>query len=415
MHLRILPGTSVYRGHRPADTAMTPHAAAFCSPFMSSHKLIGMGTTGGVRSSRTLPSVSLQQSPALFMVMNEPMTRSSGRGFVWSLGSMLTFSCWGKVLSRPLLKPAPIEPPSPSVKKGGRWGNSGNPAASWSTSLSRLYVADTYNHRIQVFAQDGRFSRTFGTEGSQRGALLRPKGMAWGPNDLLYVADTGNHRIQAFDQPGKVRLTLGSFGTQPSQFNAPEGIAVDTEQRLYIADTQNHRVQKLAPDGRFLLSWGGSGSGKGEFLGPSDMALDREGRVSSLIPRIIAYKSFTAMASISGRSVKPGAAPPSSTVPGASPPTTRGTSMSPIPAMAECRSFDRAGRYLTQVGHLGKGSGEFYSPAALWIDPQQTLYVADTINHRVQILSLFPRAGPARARMASVQSSAARYGLARVG
>ena len=52
--------------------------------------------------------------------------------------------------------------------------------------------------------------------------------------------------------------------------------------------------------------------------------------------------------------------------------------------------FDRAGRYLAQVGHIGKGSGEFYSPAALWIDPQQTLYVADTVNHRVQILTYFP-------------------------
>ncbi len=254
----------------------------------------------------------------------------------------------------------------------------------------RIYIADTYNHRIQIFTRDGRSFQAFGTEGSQRGALLRPKGIAWGPNDLLYVADTGNHRVQAFDQSGDVVIMVGSFGTQPGQFNAPEGIAVDTEQQLYIADTQNHRVQKLAPDGSFLLSWGRSGSGRGEFLGPSDVAVDREGRVLVADTQNHRVQVFAGDGQYLWEIGKAGRGPAEFDSPRGIAADDQGSIYVADTGNGRVQIFDRAGRYVAQVGHLGKGPGEFYSPAALWIDPQQTLYVADTVNHRVQILTYVP-------------------------
>jgi len=84
------------------------------------------------------------------------------------------------------------------------------------------------------------------------------------------------------------------------------------------------------------------------------------------------------MASISGKSGKPGAAREFDSPRGIAT-DDQGTSMSPIPAMdgADLRSRRR---YIAHVGHLGKGPGEFYSPAALWIDPADAL-CRDTINH----------------------------------
>jgi tetratricopeptide (TPR) repeat protein len=255
--------------------------------------------------------------------------------------------------------------------------------------MGRLYVADTYNHRIQVFAPDGRFIRTFGGEGAQRGALLRPKGLAWGANHVLYVVDTGNHRIQAFDQHGEVVMVLGSFGNLPGQFNAPEGIAVSVHNTLYIADTQNHRVQKFAPDGSFLLTWGASGSGKGEFLEPSDIALDHEGRVLVVDAQNHRVQVFSGDGQYLWEIGKAGRGAAEFDSPQGIATDDQGQIYVADTGNGRVQVFDRSGRYLAHVGHLGKRPGEFYNPAAL-IDAHQTLYVADTINHRVQILTYFP-------------------------
>ena len=300
------------------------------------------------------------------------------------------WSCWGIAPLWLLSKPAPIELPGSSVKKGGRWGSSDNPAASWST---RLCAYTSLIPTIIVFRFSPRMvvsSRRSARRGLQRGALLRPKGLTWGANHLLYVADTGNHRLQAFDQTGEVVLVLGSFGTQPGQFNAPEGIAVDAGQQLYIADTQNHRVQKLAPDGSFLLSWGGSGSGKGEFLGPSDIALDGEGQVLVVDTQNHRVQVFAADGQYLWEIGKAGRGPAEFDSPRGIATDDQGHIYVADTGNGRVQIFDRTGHYIAHVGHLGKGPGEFYSPAALYIDPQQMLYVADTINHRVQILAYFP-------------------------
>jgi DNA-binding beta-propeller fold protein YncE/Flp pilus assembly protein TadD len=274
--------------------------------------------------------------------------------------------------------------------EGREIGQLRQPGSVMVDDTGRLYVADTYNHRIQIFMPDGRFLQAFGIEGVQAGALSRPKGLAWGPNRLLYVADTGNHRIQAFDERGDVVMVLGSFGNQPGQFNAPEGIAVDADDTLYIADTQNHRVQKLAANGTFLLSWGGSGSGKGEFLEPSDVALDREGRVLVVDTQNHRVQVFTHDGQYLWQIGKAGRGTAEFDSPRGLATDDQGQIYVADTGNGRVQIFDRLGHYLAHVGHLGKGLGEFYSPASLWIDAQRTLYVADTINHRVQIFRYFP-------------------------
>ncbi len=257
-------------------------------------------------------------------------------------------------------------------------------------TVGLLYVADTYNHRIQVFDPNGHFVRAFGSEGAQPGALSRPKGLAWGPDRLLYVADTGNHRAQAFDMQGKVALILGSLGNLPGQFNAPEGIAVGADGTLYVADTQNRRVQKFAPDGRFLLSWGNSGSGQGEFLQPTGIAVDRDGRVLVVDTQNHRVQVFSADGRYLWELGKAGRRAGEFDSPRGIATDDQGYMYVVDTGNGRVQVFDSAGRFHTQVGHLGKLHGEFYYPAGVWVDAQRSLYVADTINHRVQILAYFP-------------------------
>jgi DNA-binding beta-propeller fold protein YncE/Flp pilus assembly protein TadD len=318
------------------------------------------------------------------------MTRPSGRGIVCLLGSLIAFVL---LVTSSLLADVETRAYRPTItfgQEGREVGQFRQPGSIVVDEAGRLYVTDTYNHRIQVFEPEGHFLQAFGTEGAQRGALLRPKGLAWGPDHLLYVADTGNHRIQAFDQHGEVVMVLGAFGNLPGQLNAPEGVAVDGANTLYVADTQNHRVQKFAPDGSWLLSWGKSGSGKGEFLEPSDIVLDRDGRVLVADTQNHRVQVFTSDGQYLWEIGKAGRGAAEFDSPRGIATDGQGAIYVADTGNGRVQIFDRSGRYLAHVGHLGKRSGEFYYPAALWIDAQRTLYVADTINHRVQILTYFP-------------------------
>jgi len=66
----------------------------------------------------------------------------------------------------------------------------------------RVYVADFYNHRIQVFGPSGRFRGEWGEAGSGGGAFDRPTDVATGPDGSVYVVDFGNDRVQVFTCPG---------------------------------------------------------------------------------------------------------------------------------------------------------------------------------------------------------------------
>lgn len=59
----------------------------------------------------------------------------------------------------------------------------------------------------------------------------------------VYVADTGNHRIQVFDLNGNFLLMWGSQGKGNLQFYFPSYVEVDPTGRIYVSDTYNHRVQ----------------------------------------------------------------------------------------------------------------------------------------------------------------------------
>ena len=44
----------------------------------------------------------------------------------------------------------------------------------------------------------------------------------------MYVADSYNHRIQKFDSDGNFITKWGSKGTGDGEFNTPHGISVDS-------------------------------------------------------------------------------------------------------------------------------------------------------------------------------------------
>ncbi|HDQ26443.1 MAG TPA: hypothetical protein ENN43_06845 [bacterium] len=95
----------------------------------------------------------------------------------------------------------------------------------------------------------------FGSFGSGEGQLNRPIGVACNEYGDVYVADTGNHRVSRWFNDGKnvkFILNLGKHGSGRGEFISPSYLALDSEGRLYVSDTGNNRIQVFSKSGGFL-------------------------------------------------------------------------------------------------------------------------------------------------------------------
>ena len=90
---------------------------------------------------------------------------------------------------------------------GPAYGIAIEPGAS--PSSFNVYVADTYNNRIQIFTPAGNFISQFGQFGNAPGQLSRPYSLAFASNGDVLVADYGNNRIERFTAAGNY---VGQFG-----------------------------------------------------------------------------------------------------------------------------------------------------------------------------------------------------------
>jgi ABC-type Fe3+ transport system permease subunit/DNA-binding beta-propeller fold protein YncE len=108
-----------------------------------------------------------------------------------------------------------------------------------------VYVADSCNHRIQVFSADGKFVKYFGHAGTGLGELSYPYDVRVDRDGNRFVCEFGNSRVQVFDAQDRPVEIIGGAGVEPGQMNNPWAIALDLRGNLYVADSANHRVQKF--------------------------------------------------------------------------------------------------------------------------------------------------------------------------
>lgn len=110
-----------------------------------------------------------------------------------------------------------------------------------------VYVADTWNHRIQKFTAEGEFITMWGYfgQGETPDAFWGPRDVLVSSDGIVYVSDTGNKRIALFDSEGNPITEFGEAGLLPGQFDEPVGIALSNEGLLYVADTWNQRIQSF--------------------------------------------------------------------------------------------------------------------------------------------------------------------------
>ncbi|KAF2362577.1 B-box-type zinc finger [Trinorchestia longiramus] len=162
-----------------------------------------------------------------------------------------------------------------------------------------IIVADTNNHRIQIFDKEGRFKFQFGECGKRDGQLLYPNRVAVvrTSGDIIVTERSPTHQIQIYNQYGQFVRKFGAstlcyprgvtvdsrgriivveckvmrviifdqFGTVLHQFNCPNhlefpnGCVVNDKQEIFISDNRAHCVKVFNYDGQYLRQIGGEG------------------------------------------------------------------------------------------------------------------------------------------------------------
>jgi sugar lactone lactonase YvrE len=190
---------------------------------------------------------------------------------------------------------------------------------------------------ILNFAATGALVRAFGET-----LFAVPHGIDVARQGNIWVTDAGDggdtvtgkgHQVFKFSPDGLRLLTLGTAGVAgegSNTFNRPSDVQVAPNGDVFVADghggASNARNVKFSADGRFIQAWGRKGSGPGEFDTPHSLAMDSQGRLFAADLR-----NF------------------------------------------RVQIFDQDGRYLTEWTQFGM-------PGGLYIDANDTLYVADSLS-----------------------------------
>jgi DNA-binding beta-propeller fold protein YncE len=255
-----------------------------------------------------------------------------------------------------------------------------------------LFVADSYNHRVQRITPDGGVS-PLGGRGSGRGQFLSPQGVATDAANAFYVVEQGNHRVQKYAEDGTLQLVFGRLGTRENEFRGPTGIAVaPLSGSIYVADTGNGRVQRFDPAGHFLTAFAAP---SGASFSPQAVAVDREENLYIADPFTGRIWRFDALGRAAGAMTAQFYQPRAlacgtdSLVYVADAGQDAATDLD-ADAHGRVQALHGAqGRVLATVEEAGRRLGGLARPGGLAVAPASgpgrrgDLYVADTRNHRV--------------------------------
>jgi len=238
-----------------------------------------------------------------------------------------------------------------------------------------LYVADTGNRRVQVLDSEGQFVASW--EGGEE-EFVEPLALVVDSRGELYVLDSELGWIYRFAADGTPR---GRFAGPEARFFHPRGLAIDETDRLYVADTGGCRVVVYNTAGERLSQLGWKGGGPGELLEPTDVILDGRGALyvvdtsNRRVQRLDLWGGYQAEWPI------PVAGPYNGSHLALAP---DGSLLMTAPEQHQIQRYAPDGKLLNQWGSYGTVAGQFHIPVGLAVDQAGNVYVADTLNHRLQ-------------------------------
>ncbi|MCX9024889.1 MAG: S8 family serine peptidase [Candidatus Methanoperedens sp.] len=272
-----------------------------------------------------------------------------------------------------------------------KWGSPGssdgqffNPSGVDVDSSGNVYVADTFNNRIQKFSGSGGFIAKWGSEGTGDGQFQYPSGVDVDNSGNVYVADTFNNRIQKFNDSGEFISKWGINGTDDGQFSSPSGIALDNSGNVYVVDSGNNRIQKFNNSGKFIVKWGSEGTGDGQFNSPSGIALDNSGNVYVADTFNNRFQMFNASGGFLAKWGSNDTGDGQFSSPSGIALDNNGNVYVADTSNNRIQKFNASGGFIVKWGSEGTGDGQFNSPSGIAVDSSGDVYVVDTSNNRIQ-------------------------------
>jgi sugar lactone lactonase YvrE len=116
-----------------------------------------------------------------------------------------------------------------------------------------LYVADSSNHRIQMwlpgYVNGSTVAGQTGNSGSGLNQLNSPETITLDKNGIMLILDTGNNRIMQWILGSTSGIVIAGTTTQgvlPNQLYKPWSATFDSTGALIVADSSNQRIQKFS-------------------------------------------------------------------------------------------------------------------------------------------------------------------------
>ena len=238
---------------------------------------------------------------------------------------------------------------------------------------------------LMEFDADGNFIRAFGD-----GLFDRPHGLRIDTADNIWTTDVAGHVVYKFNPAGRILMVLGVRG-RPGEwhdfghlrlFNEPNEAVVGPAGEVFVL--QGHGkgeslVLKFDQDGNFIKTWGKKGNGPGEFDLPHSLVFDAQGLLYIADRNNARIQVFDADGNYIRESKHPG--------------TPCGLFMTPDQTIwlahghtGQIMALDLNGNVLATMAGAGQGKtlGKYGEAHYIAVSKRGEIYVADTLNWRVQ-------------------------------
>ena len=250
-----------------------------------------------------------------------------------------------------------------------------------------IYVADRYNHQVQVFDGDGNFLRKWGGYGTAFGKFNETTGIHVSPQGKVYVSELQNHRVQVFDLQGTFLLSMGQTGNGDGQLNYAHGVTVDDGGNVYVVDHGLSRVMVFNPDGSYLRQWGSPGSADGQFSAAIAIGRTPDNRIAVLERDGGRVQVFNTNGTFSFKFAEPGGGDGQLCAPHGIDTDSAGNFYIPQHGCGMRVSvFSSTGTFLRRFGSDGAGDRQFSSPYGLAIGNGKA-WVCDYGNNRICVFT----------------------------
>ena len=208
-------------------------------------------------------------------------------------------------------------------------------------------------------------------------------GICFAPSLVFHSGCTNSKEIGQVDGPD---LIIGQRGLSDGRFQKPRAIAIDLDDMIYVVD-KTGRIQKFDNEGKFILGWRTPAIDSGK---PTGLSIDLDGSIMVADTHYYRFLFYTPDGQLMDERTIGGTNGPD---PGQFAFVTDiARTSSGAYYCGEYGEFDRIhrytldGKYVDRMGEHGDGPLQFSRPQSLVVDEAGLLWVADSCNHRIQVI-----------------------------